>query len=56
MSESKQMKKADIIRQIEHTEMAEHEQCKASVLIKEQGKQILRESAESWFKRKNISI
>ena len=25
MSESKQMKKADIIRQIEHEEMAEHE-------------------------------
>lgn len=25
MSESKQIKKADIIRKIEHTEMAEHE-------------------------------
>lgn len=55
-------------RKIEHTEMAEqepsesakwqmrHKPYRAAVLIREQGEQMRRESAEDWLKRKNISI
>lgn len=56
MSESKQMKKADIIRKIRHIGSTESEPCKAVILIKEQGNQIFKESAGDWLKRKNISI
>lgn len=66
MSESEQMKKADIIRQIEHTEMAEHEPSEhakrymqhkpyaAAVMICEQGKQIEHLSTIEYLQKKGI--
>lgn len=66
MSESEQMKKADIIRQIEHEEMAEHEPSEsakrhmqhkpyaAAVMIREQGKQIEHLSPTEYIQKKGI--
>ena len=66
MSESEQMKKADIIRQIEHEEMAEHEpsesakrhmqhkQYAAAVMIREQGKQIEHLYPMEYLQKKGI--
>lgn len=67
-NEAQRRNQAQNIRKIEHTEMAEHDPSesakrqmqhkpyRAAVLIREQGEQMRRESADSWFKRKNISI
>lgn len=67
-NEAQLRKQADSIRQRGLEQMAEddpsgsakrqmqHKPYQASVLIREQGKQIRRESAEDWLKRKNISI
>lgn len=64
INESQIWKNAKNIRKIEHTEMAEHEPSEsakwqmhhrpyqASVLIREQGKQMRRESVEEFIKRK----
>lgn len=64
MSESKQMKKADIIRQIEHEEMAEHEPSESAkrhmqhkpyavaAMIREQGKQIEHLSPMEYLQKK----
>lgn len=67
-NEDRLRKQAESIRKIEYTEMAEHDPSEsakrqmqhkpyqAAVLIREQGEQMRRETAESWLKRKNISI
>lgn len=55
-NEPQRMKQVDSIRQSGFEQMAERGPRQAATLIKEQGKQILRESAEDWLKRKNISI
>ena len=66
MSGNEQMKKADIIRQIEHEEMAEHEPTEhakrhmrhkpyaAAVMIREQGKQIKHMSPMEYLQKKGI--
>ena len=67
-NESQRRKQAESIRQRGLEQMAEHDPSEsakrqmqhkpyqAAVLIREQGEQVRRETAESWFKRKNISI
>ena len=66
MSENEQMKKADIIRQIEHAEMAEHEPSESAKrhmqhkpyavaeMILEQGKQIEHLSTIEYLQKKGI--
>mgnify|MGYP003286421121 CR=1 FL=1 len=67
-NEAQRRKQAESIRQRGLEQMAEHDPSesakrqmqhkpyRAAVLIREQGEQMRRESADSWFKRKNISI
>lgn len=67
-NEAKRRKQAESIRKRGIELMAEHDPSAAAKrqmrhrpyqvgeLIREQGKQMRRESAESWLKRKNISI
>ena len=67
-NEAQRRKQAESIRKRGIEQMAEHDPSaaakwqmqhkpyQASVLIREQGEQMRRESAESWLKRKNISI
>lgn len=66
MNESERMKKANNIRQIEHTEMAEHEPSESAkrhmqhkpyavaVMIREQGKQIEHLSTMEYLQKKGI--
>ena len=67
-NEAQRRKQAENIRQRGLEQMAEHDPSaaakrqmqhkpyQAAALIREQGEQMRRESAESWLKRKNISI
>ena len=67
-NEAQPRKQAESIRQRGIEQMAEHDPSatakrqmnhkpyQAAVLIREQGEQMRRETAESWLKRKNISI
>ena len=67
-NEAQRQKQAESIRRRELEQMAEHDPSaavkrqmqhkpyQAAALIREQGEQMRRESADSWFKRKNISI
>lgn len=67
-NETQRWKQAESIRQRGLEQMAEHDPSvsakrqmqhkpyQAAVLIREQGEQIRKETAESWLKRRNISI
>ena len=67
-NEAQRRKQAENIRRRGLEQMAEHDPSAAAKrqmrhkpyqvgeLIREQGEQMRRESADSWFKRKNISI
>jgi hypothetical protein len=67
-NEAQRRKQAESIRQRGIEQMAEHDPSatskrqmnhkpyQAAVLIREQGEQMRRETAESWLKRKNILI
>lgn len=67
-NEAQRRKQAESIRQRGLEQMAEHDPpesakrqmqhkpYQASVLIREQGEQVRRETAESWLRRRNISI
>lgn len=67
-NESQRRKQAESIRQRGLEQMAEHDPSEsakrqmqhkpyqAAVLIREQGEQVRRETAESWLRRRNISI
>ena len=67
-NEAQRRKQAESIRKRGIEQMAEHDPSaaakrqmrhkpyQAAALIREQGEQMRRESADSWLKRKNISI
>lgn len=67
-NEAQRRKQAESIRKRGIEQMAEHDPSaaakrqmqhkpyQAAVLIREQGEQVRRETADSWLKRKNISI
>lgn len=67
-NEAQRRKQAESIRQRGLEQMAErdpsvsakrqmqHKPYQAAVLIREQGEQVRRETAESWLRRRNISI
>lgn len=67
-NEAQRRKQAENIRQRGLEQMAEHDPSaaakrqmrhkpyQAAVLIREQGEQVRRETAESWLRRRNISI
>ena len=67
-NEAQRRKQAESIRQRGIEQMAEHDPSaaakrqmrhkpyQAATLIQEQGEQMRRESADSWLKRKNITI
>ena len=67
-NEAQRRKQAESIRQRVLEQMAEHDPSEsakrqmqhkpyqAAVLIREQGEQVRRETAESWLRRRNISI
>ena len=67
-NESQRRKQAESIGQRGLEQMAEHDPSEsakrqmqhkpyqAAVLIREQGEQVRRETAESWLRRRNISI
>ena len=67
-NEAQRQKQAESIRRRGLDQMAEHDPSaavkrqmqhkpyQAATLIREQGEQMRRESADSWLKRKNISI
>ena len=67
-NEAQRRKQAENIRQRGLEQMAEHDPSEsakrqmqhkpyqAAALIREQGEQMRRESAESWLRRRNISI
>ena len=67
-NEAQRRKQAESIRKRGLEQMAEHDPSaaakrqmhhkpyQAAVLIREQGEQMRRESADSWLKRKNITI
>lgn len=67
-NEAQRRKQAESIRQRGIEQMAEHDPSatakrqmnhkpyQAAVLIREQGEQMRRETAESWLKRKNVLI
>lgn len=67
-NEAQRRKQAENIRRRGLEQMAEHDPSesakrqmnhkpyRAAVLIREQGEQIRKETAESWLKRRNISI
>ena len=67
-NEAQRRKQAESIRRRGLEQMAEHDPSaaakwqmqhkpyQAAVLIREQGEQVRRETAESWLRRRNISI
>ena len=67
-NEAQRRKQAESIRQRGLEQMAEHDPSaaakrqmrhkpyQAATLIREQGEQVRRETAESWLRRRNISI